>query len=178
MTIPVPNAPRYERGQKPPPPDEEKAREIARRAAAEATLRLEGRQGVRVLRVPRGCFASALLLGGLATCCGAAVAWGLLGGGFDAVRDQTLAKIQMDLRNTATDQGSIDTHRGALDQLEELRLARRVDWLAFSVLMNRWTDVKADRVITAEELERVMLLVRDLDARGGSIDPADYPDGR
>jgi hypothetical protein len=178
VTIPVPNAPRYERGQKPPPPDDEEAREIARRAAAEATLRLEGGAPVRVVRVPRGCFASALLLGGLATCCGAALAWGVLGGGFDVVRDQTLAKIQMDLRNTATEQGSIDSNRGALDQLEELRVARRVDWLAFSVLMNRWTDVKADRVITPDELERVMLVVRDVDARGGSIDPADYPDGR
>jgi hypothetical protein len=131
VTIPVPNAPRYERGQKPPPPDEEEAREIARRAAAEATMRLDGRPPMRVIRVPRGCFASALLLGGLATCCGAALAWGLLGGGFDVVRDQTLAKIQMDLRNTATDQGSLETNRGALDQLEELRVARRVDWLAF-----------------------------------------------
>lgn len=141
-------------------------------------MRLDGRPPMRVIRVPRGCFASALLLGGLATCCGAALAWGLLGGGFDVVRDQTLAKIQMDLRNTATDQGSLETNRGALDQLEELRVARRVDWLAFSVLMNRWTDAKADHVITPDELERLMLLVRDLDSRGGSIDPADYPDGR
>ena len=178
MTIPVPNAPRYEPGQKPPPPDEEEAREIARRAAAEATLRMEGGPGMRVVRVPRGCLASALLLGGLATCCGAAIAWGVLGGGFDVVRDQTLAKIQMDLRNTATDQGSIEQNRGALDQLEELRASRRVEWLAFSVLVNRWTDVKADRVITPEELERVMVLVRDVDARGGSIDPVDYPEGR
>jgi hypothetical protein len=178
VTIPVPNAPRYQPGQRPPPPDDEEAREIARRAAAEAAIRVEGQRGARVLRVPRGCFASALLLGGLATCCGGAVAWALLGGSVDLVRDQTLVKIHHDLQDTATAQGSLETHRGALAQLEELRAARRIDWLAFSVLMNRWTDAKEDRSISPEELERLMLLVRDIDARGGSIDLEDYPEGR
>ncbi|MBX7193045.1 MAG: hypothetical protein K1X94_13345 [Sandaracinaceae bacterium] len=178
MTIPVPNAPRYQVGQKPPPPDDEEARELARRAAAEASLRLETQRGVRVIRMPRGCLASALLLGALGTCCGGAIAWGLLGGGFDAVRDQMLVKIGQDLRSTSESQGQLETNRGALDQLEELRVQRRVDWLAFSVLSNRWTDAKTDRVITAEELERLMVLVRDIDSRSGSIDPEDYPEGR
>jgi hypothetical protein len=82
------------------------------------------------------------------------------------------------LQDTATAQGSLETHRGALAQLEELRAARRIDWLAFSVLMNRWTDAKEDRSISPEELERLMLLVRDIDARGGSIDLENYPEGR
>ncbi len=178
MTIPIENAPRYERGQKPPPPDADEAREIARRAGLEASLRMDTARGTRVIRVPRGCLLSALLLGGLAAACGGAIAWGILGGGFDVVRDQALAKIVADLQATAVAQGSIEQNRGALTQFDELRMRRRVDWLAFSVLMNRWTDVKVDHVITEAELERVMLVVRDIDSRSGGIDPADYPEGR
>ena len=178
MTIPVPNAPRYEVGQKPPPPDDEEAREIARRAAAEAALRMETRQGPRVVRLPRGCLGSAFLLGPLAACCGGAMAFGLLGGSFDVVRDQVLVKIVADLRTTAEQQGSLEANQGALTQLDELRAQQHIGWMAFSVLTNRWTDAKADQQITAEELERLMVLVRDIDARGGTIDAADYPEGR
>ena len=178
MTIPVENMPRYERGMRPPPPDADEAREIAHRAGVEAAMRTETERGVRLIRVPRGCLLSALLLGGLAVACGGAIAWGVLGGGFDIARDQALAKIIADLRNTAEAQGSLEENRGELAQLDELRLQRRVGWLAFSVLMNRWTDVKTDHVITEAELEHVMLVVRDIDARSGDIDPAQYPEGR
>lgn len=178
MTIPVENAPQYELGQRPPPPDAEEAREIAKRAGLEAELRAETQRGVRVIRVPRGCVFSALLLGGFAVVCGGALAVGVLGGGFDAARDQTLAKILGDLRNTAEAQGSFEQNRGELQQLDELRMQGRVDWLAFSVLMNRWTYVKTDHQITEDELAHVMTVVRDIDSRAGTIDPADYPDGR
>lgn len=179
MTIPVENAPRYEIGARPPPPDEEEARELARRAALETSARLEQpRGGVRVVRAGRGCFASALLLGVLASCCGAAIAWGVLGGGFDAAMQQTGAKIAADLRLIATEQGSIETHRGALDQLDEIRGQNQLGWIALSILWNRWTDAKADRVVTEAELGRLMELVHDIDAGNGTVDPERYPDGR
>jgi len=179
VTIPVQNPPRYEIGAKPPRPDEEEAREIARRAALEAAARLEGQRGaVRVIRPRRGCLASALLLGALGTCCGAAIAWGVIGGGFDAAMQQMGAKIAADLRLVAEQQGSIDTHRGALDQLEEIRRRDRLSWMALSILFNRWTDAHADDVVSEDELSRLMELVHDIDAGDGSIDPQRYPDGR
>lgn len=178
MTIPVENAPTYEVGQKPPPPDREEAAAIAERAAAEARLHVETPDRTRVVRVPGGCLASALLLTTLSVCFGASIAWGVIGGSLDSARAQLMTKIVGDLRDTAALHGESETHRGALAQLEELAQGGRIEWLAFSVLVNRWTDAKADYVITDAELTRLMSLVHDIDARGGGVDVRDYPDGR
>jgi len=145
----------------------------------EAAARLEGDRGtVRVVRPRRGCMASALLLGALGTCCGAAIAWGVIGGGFDAAMQQMGSKISADLRLAAEQQGSIESHRGALEQLDEIRGRDELSWIALSILYNRWTDAHADDVVTEAELTRLMELVHDIDAGNGSVDPERYPDGR
>jgi hypothetical protein len=180
VTIPVPNPPRYEPGAPPPKPSEEEARAIAERTAAELQLEVEAQRARALPRRKggRGCLASMVMLGLLAACCGGFVAWGLLGGGFDEALRQTGEKIAADLRTTAEEQGRLEGERPAIDGFEQLVRDRRVTWIAFSILFNRWQDARADRRIDPAELDRLMLLVRDIGAHGGDVDPAVYPEGR
>jgi len=179
VTIPVDNRPQYEPGAPPPPPSDEEARELAQRTAVETQLRLQ-EEAARAAprRSSRGCLLSAGVLGLLGSVVGAFFAWALCSGGIDAAFQQTGRKISDDLRMTAEQQGSLETHREALDHLDRLRNEDRVTWIAFSILFNRWTDSGADRQVTEEELTRLMELVRDIDAHEGDVDPAVYPDGR
>lgn len=180
MTIPVPNPPRYEPGAPPPRPSEDEAHAIAERTAAELRLQLEEQQARALPRRTggRGCLASVVVLGLLSSCCGGLLAWGLLGGGFDAALQQTGEKIAADLRATAEEQGRLEAEREAIADFEQLVRNRRVTWIAFSILFNRWQDAHADRRIEPEELTRLMQLVRDIDAHGGDVDPGVYPEGR
>lgn len=179
MTIPVERPPRYEVGARPAPANDEEARLAAQAAASRALSELEARRtSAGAVWLGRGCLASVMLLGVLATCCGGAVLWGVAGGGFDAAMSQALGKVVADLRAVATEQGSIDRHRGALDQLEEIRSANRLSWIAAAVLWNRWFDARADEHIDEAELAHLMELVRDIDAGNGRIDPSRYPGGR
>jgi hypothetical protein len=180
VTIPVENPPRYEPGAPPPPPSEEEARELAQRTGVQLQLQLEEQRARAATRRPlaRGCFASALTLGLLASCCGAFVAWAVLGGGVDAALRQTGEKISQDLRLTAEEQGAVEEEREALDHFDRLVREQRVTWIAFSILFNRWSDARSDRQITPEERAHIMRLVRDIDAHEGDVDPAVYPEGR
>ncbi len=174
MTIPVDNRPRYEVGARPAASDTPRADQ-----ASPAPIDASGPEPrIRVARLGPGCVASAILLFVLTSCCVGSILFSVMSGGLDETRARLTSDIIADLRHTADTSGAAERHRGALDQLEELSHAKRIGWLAFSVLVNRWSEARADDAITPSELEHLMSLVRDIDARGGEIDPEDYPNGR
>ncbi|MCX7807802.1 MAG: hypothetical protein N2515_04270 [Deltaproteobacteria bacterium] len=159
MTIPVPNPPQYE---------------IRRRPGG------EGLAPPLVSQRPltKGCVIAGLLLSLLGCYVCAGVGWTLFRAELERSREEIIGHIIRVLRESAEAQGSLEKHRGAIEQLEELERAKRIDWFTFSVLFNRWNEAKKDHKISVDEFEGLMALVRDIDARGGKIDLRDYHEMR
>lgn len=133
--------------------------------------------GARVYRARvgwRGCLvaiaiAAAFLfsVGGLGTCALS-----------DVVMVDAPTNVVTSLRTTARAQGREAAFEQDLDRLSALITSRRLGFMGAGVLLNRFSDAKADTQITEAELDHLMALVHDIVVGDGEIDPAAYPNGR
>ncbi len=178
MTIPVPNRPAYQPGAGPPPPDSEEQKLLIELARATAEVRSdEARAGMR--RNGRvGCVMSAGMLGLLAAGCGALMALVMCSGGFTQAMLQMGDKVTADLRYASEQHHVTESNAPALEAFDALRRRDAMTFTAFTVFYQRWADARVDNTLSAEELEQMMVVVRDINAHHGDIDPAVYPELR
>lgn len=163
----------------PPPPYAPAARRPPTGAPAEPLeelLRVPP-AGARVYRAQigwRGCLVAIALTLGLLFAVG--------GFGTCAMSDEILvtlpARVSGELRTTARAQGRETAFDEDLRRFEAIVAGRRLTLVAAVVLLNRYSDVKADSQITEAELDRMMEVVRDVALGNGEINPERYPDGR
>ena len=125
-----------------------------------------------------GCAVSAIVLGLLGAACGALIALALFGGGFAQAMLQLGDKVSADLRHVSEESGTAQQNGPALDALDALRRRDALTFTAFTILYQRWADAHSDQVLSPEELEQMMVVVRDINAHHGDLDPAVYPQGR
>ncbi len=169
MAIPVEN---------PPPPYAPAARSTGVPAREPFDAILAGAPpGARVYKAQvgwRGCLVALALafgllfaFGGLGTC---AVS--------DAVLVELPRRLSVDLRTVAREEGRETVFDEDLRRFTDIVEGRRLGFLAAGVLLNRFSDCKADSTITTEELDHLMALVHDIVLGDGTIDPERYPAGR
>ncbi len=179
MTIPVSNRPAYQPGAGPTPPSEEERRQLAELARAHADVRADGMRATTLQRSGRvGCVLSVGVLGLLGASCGAFIALAIWGGGFTQAMLQMGDKVTADLRRVSTETNTLETNGPALETFDALRRRDAVTFTAFTIFYQRWANARQDDVLSPEELTEMMVVVRDINARGGGIDPAAYPEMR
>ena len=179
MTIPVSNRPAYQPGAGPPPPTEDERRELAELARAHSEVRADGVRATTMQRSGRiGCVLSVGFLGLLGASCGAFIALAIWGGGFTQAMLQMGDKVTADLRRVSTETNTLEANGPALETFDALRRRDAVTFPAFTIFYQRWADARQDQVLSPEELTQMMIVVRDINARGGSIDPGAYPEMR
>jgi hypothetical protein len=123
----------------------------------------------------KGCAIAAGVAGVLGCCMGGSflvMCGGLLGVG----QETQLQTISTDLHAACIGHPRSIEYEAELVRFDATR--SEVGWMTFGVLNNRYTDANADGVIRPEELDHLMVLVADIDARGGNVDLASYPSGR
>ena len=123
----------------------------------------------------KGCLiAGAIFL--ILGCCGSVL------GGFACnsayTRGQSMMSEQLvaNLRRACEGNPRETEYLAELDHFEQTRA--QVGFVSFSIVTNRFSDISADDVIDAEELDRMMLLIVDIHEHNGDVNLADYPSGR
>jgi hypothetical protein len=112
---------------------------------------------------------SCLICAGIGIGCNAC--WSM--GKKEVARQMTVA-----IRGAMTGHSRQAEYEPALQRFEALADADDVNILAFSVLQNRFTDVRADGQITHDEVDHIMALITDINAGNGTIDVNRYPNAR
>jgi len=123
----------------------------------------------------KGCLI-ALAVASILSCCGFVL------GGFACssayTRGQAMLSEQVvaNLRRACEGNPREAEYLAELDYFEQHR--GQVGLVSFSFVTNRFSDISADGVIDAEELDHMMALIADIHASGGNVDIARYPGGR
>lgn len=125
-----------------------------------------------------GCVMSVGVLGLLASGCGALLALVVCSGGFSQAMLQMGDKVTADLRHASEETHTTEANAPALDAFDALRRRDAVSFTAFTIFYQRWADARADERLSADELANMMIVVRDINAHQGGIDPAVYPEMR
>lgn len=123
----------------------------------------------------KGCaiaFGVTALLG----CCGAGIASLACGGLVNAGQGIQLEQFSSALHVAAANHPRATEYEAELQRFDAVRPS--IGFLTFSVLSNRVTDAQQDGRIDEAELDRIMLLVVDIDEHGGNVDINQYPGAR
>jgi hypothetical protein len=109
-------------------------------------------------------------------CCGFGVFSIACGGLMNVGQETQLGVISSQLHASTTGNPRAAEYEAELTRFDGVRPS--VTFLTFGVLSNRYNDAMADGRIDATELDHVMELIRDIDARNGNVDISQYPGGR
>ena len=123
----------------------------------------------------KGCAIAAALVFILG-CCGFVAGTFACGGVMNVGQETALGTISGSLRAAAGAHPRAAEYTAELNRFDVMRPS--VAFITFGILNNRYTEALADGSISNEELDRLMLLVADIDNSGGSVDLARYPGGR
>ena len=96
----------------------------------------------------------------------------------------TMGKKEVARQMTVAIRGAMTGHprqaeyEQALVRFQELADGDEINILAFSVLQNRYNDVRLDGQITHDEVDHIMELIADINSGNGTIDVNRYPQAR
>lgn len=122
----------------------------------------------------KGC----LIAGGVAAllgCCGFGIATIACGGLFSFGQEEQLRLVSATLHAETIGHPRAAEYEAELARFDATR--PNIGFLTFGVLSNRFQAAQADGSIDDAELDHLMELVTDIDARGGNVDMAQYPNG-
>lgn len=97
---------------------------------------------------------------------------------FNFGQRERINQISMQLRASLTGNPNAAVYEQDLRGLDQLNRDGNVSFMAFGVLENRVKDASRDGVISPEEMDHVMALIRDINAGNGNINLQSYPQGR